>query len=175
MGVVKRYKWVLLLGLMLLLAVVFSPDFGLEAASITWLNLVFMLKILPPIFLLLGILDIWVPKETMIKYVGAGSGIRGGIIAFSLGSVAAGPLYAAFPVAQMLLKKETSLINVFIFIGAWSTTKIPLILFETSALGAGFSISRLLLNIPVIIIIAYLTHKIVHKEQAAIYQASHQL
>ena len=174
MGIIKRYKWVLLLGFILLITIIFSPDFGLEAANATWVNLIFMLKILPPIFLILGLLDVWVPKETMIKYVGVGSGIKGGVIAFTLGSVAAGPLYAAFPKAQILLKKEASLINVYIFIGAWSTTKIPLLLFETSALGAGFSVSRLLLNIPVIIIIAYLTHKVVYKEQDAIYEKSHQ-
>lgn len=158
---------------MLIMAVLFRRDYGLEATNITLLNLIFMLKIIPPIFLLLGLLDVWVPKETMIKYMGVGSGIKGGLIAFSLGSAAAGPLYAAFPVAQMLLKKEASLFNIFIFIGAWSTTKVPMFLFETSALGAGFSISRFFLNLPVIIIIAYLTHKVVYKEQAAIYENSH--
>ena len=39
--------------------------------------------------------------------------------------------------------------------GAWSTTKIPMFLFEISSLGFKFALSRLAINILVIIIIAY--------------------
>jgi hypothetical protein len=83
-----------------------------------------MLSVLPPIFILLGLLDVWVDRATMMKFTGKGSGLKGVLIAFLLGSAAAGPLYAAFPVAGVMLKKGSSLFNVFIFIGAWSTTKI---------------------------------------------------
>jgi len=142
----------------------------MKATNSTWINLKQMLSVLPPIFLILGLLDVWVPKETMIKFMGKGSGIKGGVLAFFMGAAAAGPLYAAFPIAQMLLIKEASLFNVLIFIGAWSTTKIPMFLFETSALSLGFSLSRLALNIPVIIIIAFLTLKAISpKEQKMIY------
>ncbi|MDK2824308.1 MAG: hypothetical protein PWQ67_2332 [Clostridia bacterium] len=171
MGSIRRYKWVILLGFLLLISYIIKPDFGLKAVNLTWYNFKQMLSVLPPIFIILGLLDVWVPKETMIRLMGKGSGLRGGTLAFLMGAAAAGPLYAAFPVAQMLLIKEASLINIFIFIGAWSTTKIPMFLFETSALGMGFSLSRLLLNIPIIIIIAILTLKICSpREQLAIYE-----
>jgi Predicted permease. len=101
-------------------------------------NALEMLTIIPPIFILLGLLDVWVEREVMIKYIGDRSGVRGGIIAFVLGSAAAGPLYASFPIAAMFLKKGASWRNVLLFIGAWSTTKIPLILFETASLGFNF-------------------------------------
>jgi uncharacterized membrane protein YraQ (UPF0718 family) len=74
-----------------------------------------------------------------------------------IGSAAAGPLYAAFPVAGVLLKKGCKLSNVFIMIGAWSTTKIPLILFESSALGLKFMLIRLGLDLVGIALIGYLT------------------
>ncbi|MEZ4626608.1 MAG: hypothetical protein R2912_00335 [Eubacteriales bacterium] len=57
-----------------------------------------MLSVLPPIFILLGLLDVWVDPLTMIKYTGKGSGFKGVLIAFLLGSAAAGPHCAAFSV-----------------------------------------------------------------------------
>jgi len=52
-----------------------------------------MLLVIPPIFILLGILDTWVPKEVMMKYMGEKSGWKGIVLAFLIGSAAAGPLY----------------------------------------------------------------------------------
>ena len=82
-----------------------------------------MLSVIPPIFILLGLLDVWVQRETMIKLMGEKSGILGILIAFFLGSGAAGPLYAAFPIAGVLLKKGSKFSNVLIFICSLSTTK----------------------------------------------------
>ncbi len=132
-----------------------------------------MLAVIPPIFILLGLLDVWVPKEIMVKYMGEGSGITGGIIAFFIGSAAAGPLYGAFPVASVLMKKGAGFFNILIFIGAWSTTKIPMFLFELQALGAAFALTRLAVNIPGIIIIAKLIHTLLSPAAVdEIYRAS---
>ncbi|NLY36969.1 MAG: permease [Tissierellia bacterium] len=113
-----------------------------------------MLFILPPIFVLLGLLDVWVPRETMVKYMGKDSGLMGSLLAFLLGSAAAGPLYVVFPIAAAFLRKGVGLFNVLIMIGAWSTTKIPMLLMEYNSLGAKFTLTRLFMNIPLIIIIA---------------------
>lgn len=113
-----------------------------------------LLLVLPPIFIILGLLDVWVPKETMVRFMGKEAGLLGVVLAFFLGSAAAGPLYGAFPIAAVLVKKGVPFKNVAIFIGAWSTTKIPMLMFELSALGLTFTATRLLINIPIIIIIA---------------------
>lgn len=123
-----------------------------------------MLLIIPSIFILLGLIDVWVPRETMVKYMGPDSGIKGVILAFLLGSCAAGPLYGAFPLAQVLLKKGAKFSNIMIFIGAWSTTKTPMFLFEGSALGWKFALIRLGLDIIVIPIIALVLEKTTKKE-----------
>jgi uncharacterized membrane protein YraQ (UPF0718 family) len=114
-----------------------------------------MFLVIPPIFILLGLLDVWVPREKMIRYMGEGSGPKGAILAFLLGSFAAGPLFGAFPFAAVLMKKGASFTNILIFIGAWSTTKIPMLLFEMSALGRRFALSRLAIDIIGILIIAW--------------------
>src|SRR5574344_2905 len=156
---VKRYKIFILLLSINIAALVLFPSMGRKAFQLTGSNILEMLSVLPPIFILLGLLDVWVKRETMIKYMGDNSGIVGVLLAFFLGSAAAGPLYAAFPVAGVLLKKGSKLSNVFIMLGAWSTTKIPLILFEASALGLKFMLIRLAMDLVGIAVIAYITEK----------------
>jgi uncharacterized membrane protein YraQ (UPF0718 family) len=138
---------------------------GWKALSITGNSVKEMLFVIPPIFILLGLLDVWVPKETMIKYLGEGSGLKGILLAIFIGSAAAGPLYGAFPVAAVFMKKGVKFMNILIFLGAWSTTKIPMFLFELSSLGSRFAISRLLIDIPGIIIIAFILSKVVSKKE----------
>lgn len=171
MRIVKRYK--IFLGILFInvLLVLLKPAIGLEAITISADNLQQMLMVIPPIFILLGVLDIWVPKETMIKLMGNESGLVGVTIAFILGAVAAGPLYAAFPIAGVLMKKGSKLSNVIIFIGAWSTTKIPLLLFEASSMGLNFMLIRFIIDIPGIVLIAYITEKMItHREREHIYK-----
>ena len=106
----------------------------------------------------------------MVKY-GEGSGLKGILLAIFIGSAAAGPLYGAFPVAAVFMKKGVKFSNLMIFIGAWSTTKIPMLLFEATALGTKFAVTRLLIDLPGIIIIALILTKLVTKEEAmAIYR-----
>ena len=81
-----------------------------------------------------------------------------------IGSAAAGPLYGAFPVATVFMKKGVKFSNILIFIGAWSTTKVPMILFEVASLGTKFAVTRLLIDLPGIIIIAWVLNSIMSKE-----------
>jgi len=166
----NRYKVFFLLILVNIIIGVISPEIGRESVHITKQSLIEMLSVIPPIFILLGLLDVWVDRATMMKYTGKGSGIMGMLIAFLLGSAAAGPLYAAFPVAGIMLKKGSSLFNVFIFIGAWSTTKIPMLTFEAANLGFSFTLIRLALSIVGIILIALIMAKSLNKaHQEEIY------
>ena len=112
---VKRYIFILLVALNIAIFL-FSPTVGAKSLQLTWKNLLEMASILPPIFILLGLLDVWVKRETMVKYMGDGSGITGVLLAFFLGSAAAGPLYAAFPVAGVLLKREA---NCQMYLSCW--------------------------------------------------------
>lgn len=156
---IKKYRIFLLLVLIQIAVLIFRPELGKESLLITWDNALEMLSVLPPIFILLGLLDVWVKKETMVKYMGEDSGIVGILIAFFIGSAAAGPLYGAFPVAAVLIKKGSKLSNVFIMMGAWSTTKIPQMLFEATSMGLPFTALRFVLNLFGIGIIAYFTEK----------------
>lgn len=156
---ISKYRFFLILFAVNIVLLFAAPEIGKNAFAITKDNLLEMISVLPPIFILLGLLDVWVERETMMKYMGKGAGVKGAVIAFLMGSAAAGPLYVSFPIAGMLLKKGVHLKNVFIFVGAWSTTKIPMILFEASNLGWRYMLLRLVCNIIGIVVIAVLLER----------------
>jgi uncharacterized membrane protein YraQ (UPF0718 family) len=176
MRFIKRYRF-FLVTLVILLAMAFlDRPREVKAVNVLYFSLKEMLLVIPPIFLLLGFLDVWVPKETMTRFMGPSSGIKGVILAFFVGSAAAGPLYGAFPVAAVFMKKGVSFTNILIFIGAWSTTKIPMFLFEMAALGPKFAWTRLAVDIPGIIVIAWVLGRIVpQREREEIYRKAESL
>ena len=151
----------LALGALLLIV----PPAGRKAAQVTLFSLKEMLLVIPPIFVLLGLLDVWVPREKMVRFMGDKSGLLGILLAVFIGSAAAGPLYGAFPVAAVFMRKGVKFTNLLIFLGAWSTTKIPMFLFELSALGTGFAFTRLLVNIPGIIGMAYVLRLLLREDE----------
>jgi len=173
---IKRYRFFLIVAVVFVLVLIFHPSHGIRAIGTLKYSVKEMLSVIPPIFILLGLMDVWVPRETMVRYMGEGSGLRGIVLAFLIGSVAVGPLYAAFPIAAMLMRKGTSFLNLIVFIGAWSTTKIPLILFELSTLGPAFALTRLSMNIPIIVIIAAVSSAILKdEEKTRLYEAAQTL
>lgn len=146
---------------------VLAPERAGEAVETIGFSLREMLLVIPPIFVLLGLLDVWVPRERLMRHMGVGSGARGTLLAFAMGSFAAGPLYAAFPIAAVLMQKGASYYNIMVFVGAWSTTKLPMFLFESAALGMPFAVTRLAANIPAILLIALLLSRVSKQNRAS--------
>lgn len=173
MKILKRYRMFLIVLGIIGVITLFNRTLGTGAINLATFQLREMLLIIPPIFVLLGLLDVWVPRDIIVKFMGEGSGVKGIFLSFFLGSAAAGPLYGAFPVAAVLMKKGVKFTNILIMIGAWSTMKIPMFLFEIGSLGAPFAITRLILNIPGVMLIAYILSKIIsRKEEKEIYANS---
>jgi len=140
--------------------IIFYPKVGKESLLFTKGNFVDFLFMLTPIFICIGLLDVWIEKETMIKIIGEKSGFMGIFISFLLGVITAVPLYALLPVAGVLLKKHSKISNVLIFICSSASIRIPLLLFEASAMGWKFTLTMFIANIFVVIIIAFLIERI---------------
>ncbi len=119
-----------------------------------------MILLLPIMFILIGLGDVWINREKVEKHIGADSGIKGIILVILLSMAQVGPLYGAFPVTYLLWKKGASIRNIFIYIGAFCTIKIPMLTFEIGFLGWRFSLLRMLFSIPFIILISLLIEKI---------------
>ena len=111
-----------------------------------------MLKILPCAFVLIGLFEVWVKKETVEKHFGEGSGIMGYIWAVLLAGTTVGGLYVAFPVAYSLYGKGAKLSVIITYIGASAICRVPMTIFEASFMGIKFSAIRLLVSLPLVII-----------------------
>ncbi|MCR4442002.1 MAG: permease [Peptococcaceae bacterium] len=169
----KRYRWFFLLLVIDLLLAAYNPDEGRTVFKHTSAIFLQMLGVLPPIFLILGLLDTWVPRETVIRHLGEESGIKGIGLSFLLGAAAAGPLYAAFPIAALMAQKGVKYRNIIIFLGAWSTMKIPMFLFELTSLGSRFAVTRLLFNVPGILLMAWLVDRVVGEAEKESFYRRH--
>ena len=73
-----------------------------------------MITFVPFLFIIVGLFDVWVPKEEIRKHIGQESGIKGIVLVVLLAMLQAGPLYGAFPVAYLLYRKGASIRNIFI-------------------------------------------------------------
>lgn len=171
---IKRYGF-FLISLELLLGIyLFQPDVAIKTFESATSSFIQMLSVLPPIMILLGLMDVWVPRETLMKYMGNDSGILGILLAMAIGSIAAGPMYAAFPFTAVLIKKGVKFSNVIIFMNAWCVTKISTLLFEISALGYSFTIARLIIDIPGVIIMGYLVYHLMGEKDIATLYTSYE-
>lgn len=156
MKIIKKFIWHFLIVLILILMAIFLPD---NAATSFGTILDFakeMLIVLPPVFIVVGLLEAWVPQENIEKWLGQESGIKGMLISMALGTLPAGPLYAAFPVGSSLIDKGASYRNVIIFLGSWAALKIPHMMMEIGALGLKLALTRLLLTAVLLIPMAML-------------------
>ena len=119
-------------------------------------SLVEMITFIPALFIIVGLFDVWVPKEKIQKHIGKESGVKGITIVVLLAMLQAGPLYGAFPVAYMLWKKGASIRNIFVYLGAFASLKIPMLGIEIAYLGIQFTLVRTLVSLPLFIAIGYL-------------------
>ena len=150
----SKYAPSLLFAAFIMAAFYFNIAFGRAIGENFWLFSKEMMVFMPLMFILVGLFDVWFPREKVEKHIGTESGIKGTFWVILLATLQGGPLYAAFPVAYLLWKKGCSIKNIFVFLGAFSTLKIPMLSFEIGFLGLKFSLLRTLLTLPVFIIIA---------------------
>ena len=160
----KNYAWIILF----IILSVGSYFVGFKPGVVIYSSFneffIEMLSFIPFLFILVGLFDVWVPKETIEKHIGKESGLKGIFLVILLAMLQAGPLYGAFPVAYILHKKGASVKNIFIYLGAFSSMKIPMLGIEMGYLGIKFTILRTLISLPLFIIIGYIMEKMVGED-----------
>ncbi len=111
-----------------------------------------MLKLLPCAFILIGLFDVWVKKESVEKHLGRDAGMLSYVWIILLAGTTVGGLYVAFPVAYSLFKKGAKLSIIFTYIEASAICRVPMTIFEASFMGIKFSLIRLIVSIPLVIL-----------------------
>jgi uncharacterized membrane protein YraQ (UPF0718 family) len=132
------------------------PALAVQSAGQWFTGIGEVLAIVPSVLVLVGLFDAWVPKEVVEHGLGPMSGLRGVLFALLLGTGAAGPIYAAFPIGISLREKGARTANLVIFLGAWATIKIPMLMMESAFLGTRFAMLRLAITLPGIIACGFL-------------------
>jgi uncharacterized membrane protein YraQ (UPF0718 family) len=164
MKTLKSYMMTLITIIILIVMFFFDKRTANDALNITFSSIISMLKVLPPILIIMHSLDIIIPKEVIVKHIGEDSGIKGYFWALILGTFAAGPLYAAFPIAAMLAKKEAKMAYLIFFLGMWTVTKLPVFTFELNFFGASFTLLHVITGIIYFFILSIVLEKLVLKK-----------
>ncbi len=115
-----------------------------------------MIVILPPAFVLIGLFDVWVKRETIERNFGNMSGIKKYIWSILLAATTVGGTFVAFPVANALYHKGANYSSVFAYVTAASIVMIPMSIMEASILGLKFTLIRLGISLPLVVISASL-------------------
>ncbi len=111
-----------------------------------------LILLLPCAFILIGLFEAWVKRETVEKHLGKDAGFISYFWAVILGGCTFGSLIVALPISYSLYKKGARLTVIFTYLGAAAICRIPMTIFEASYLGVKFTIIRYLVSIPLVIL-----------------------
>ena len=161
---IKENLFLFLVVLAYIIMFIIKPPMGIESIKNSGYYIKEMLMIMPVIFVLTALLDMWVPKEKIMKFLGKDAKAKGVFLAFVVGSISAGPIYAAFPMCVMLHKKGASIRNIIIILSSWAVIKVPMLLNETKFLGPKFMAIRWILTVIAIIIFSWIASKMLKDE-----------
>ena len=159
----SNYKSIIFLGILSIITLVvikFSPNNSQKIINTSLEYFIQMAKIFPAVLILMGLFSVWVSKDFVMQHLGQTSGFKGMIIAFILGALPTGPMFIAFPMAQGLIKKGSSITNIVIFLSAWACIKLPQELVEIQFLGIKFMLLRLSMSIIFITIMGIIINKL---------------
>ena len=133
------------------------PAKGEVSLKNSWQFFIEMMEILPAVTILIGILSVWATQEMVTKYLGKESGFKGFLVALLMGTLPAGPLYIAFPIAKALRMKGASVGNMVTYLSVFAAIKLPQLLMEWRFLGWKFT----LLRFPITVVLIYLMSLVV--------------
>ncbi len=161
----KKNKLLIIVAVIYLILFALMPDKATTAIKNSIYYLIEMFEVLPVIFLLTVVIEALIPKEWIIKHFGEKSGLLGNLLSLVLGSISAGPIYAAFPISKMLMTKGASVANIVIILSSWAVIKVPMLANEAKFLGVTFMSIRWILTVAAILIMAWLMGKIISKKE----------
>ncbi len=166
MSMRKDGPWVLPAGFFVFVLWSFANNFapGIRAGENALSFIKEMASILPAAFILVGLFEVWVKKETVEKHLGIDSGVKGYLWAVVLAGTIVGGLYIALPLCYVLQRKGASLGVIFMFLNAAAVCRIPMTLFEMSFLGVKFTIVRYAVSLPLLAVTAFLLDRYLRKK-----------
>ena len=94
-------------------------------------------------FIIAGMVQVLLPQETIAKWVGAESGIRGIVIGSVAGGLCPGGPFVSLHIAAGLLRSGAGLGTMVAFLTGWSIWAVSRLPMEVGTLGWRFTLIRL--------------------------------
>ena len=134
-----------------------SPELPIQAVKSGGGLLLQLIPVLILAFFVAGLIEVLLPKELLIRWVGEGSGFKGILIATFLGAVAPGGPFIQFPIVAAMFKAGAHIGPLIAYLSAWALIGVNrVIAFEIPLLGFQITFTRLLCSFIFPVIIGYL-------------------
>ena len=133
-----------------------SPQLPIQAIKSGGSLLLRLIPVLILAFFVAGLMEVLLPKELLVRWVGEGSGFKGLLIGTCLGAVAPGGPFIQFPIVASMFKAGAHIGPLIAYLSAWALIGINrVIAFEIPLLGFQITFTRLLCSFIFPIIIGY--------------------
>jgi uncharacterized membrane protein YraQ (UPF0718 family) len=142
---------------------VFSFSKAIIVAKVTYNVFAKMIGIIAAVFLLLGLVQVWIPPNKIAKYLGKEAGWKALFFASVFPMILGGPLFVMFPLLKILKDKGASTAVILAFLTSWSG-KFPLLPLSAGFLGWKFTILRTIFIIPMALLIGVIGEALIEKK-----------
>ena len=142
-----RSQWLVSAALLLYLwAGLDAPERALKALHYGGTLLFSVTLLILAVMGLVGLVQVWVSRETVARLLGEEGGVKALLIAAVCGTLLIGPPYVIFPLLMTIRKQGARWAVVTIVLAAYAV-KLPMIPLEVGFLGWPFSLGRSLLTL----------------------------
>ncbi len=142
-----RSQWLLLLTIGLYLwAFISAPERAERALAIGAGTFASVLLLIVAVFGLVGLLQVWISRELIVRLLGREGGLKGLLIAALCGTLLIGPAYIIFPLLMSIHKQGARWAVITIVLTSYAV-KLQMIPIEVGFLGWPFSLGRAVVTI----------------------------
>ncbi|KPK99287.1 MAG: hypothetical protein AMJ90_09500 [candidate division Zixibacteria bacterium SM23_73_2] len=103
-----------------------------------------VLPILVFAFIIAGMVQVLIPREFIIKYLGAEAGFKGIMVGCVAGALTPGGPFVSFPIVASIWKAGAGIGTVVAFVTAWSLWAVGRLPYEISLISPKFALIRFL-------------------------------
>lgn len=132
---------------------------GLKAGGRTLVNLA---PLLVAVFVIMGLSEVLIPRETIATWLGADAGIKGIVLGTVVGAIIPPSVFAVFPMAATFYKAGASTGSVVSFIASWSLLCVFRLPLEIGMVGLRPTLVRVAATLLVPPLVGILTDFIIH-------------
>ncbi|MDA3904348.1 MAG: permease [Desulfuromusa sp.] len=123
-----------------------------------------VLLLIIAVFSLVGLLQIWISRDVIVRLLGREGGIKSLVIAALCGTLLIGPAYIIFPLLMEIQKRGARWAVITIVLTSYAV-KLQMIPLEVEFLGWPFALGRALVTIALAVPIGLLVEAVMEKQQ----------